>query len=149
MIIRKAEYKDLPEINSIEELCFPEDTAFPVHMLAYLIRYAETLVADQTNIEGFIIGHVSEGVGSIYTLDVHPSHRRKGIGHLLIQMLEDILQAKGAKKIRLEVAGNNVAALSLYRKAGYIEGEIIKNYYGGEKHAVRMYKNLNQSFDFV
>jgi ribosomal-protein-alanine N-acetyltransferase len=144
MIIRKAENEDLPEMKRIEDLCFPEDTAFTVNMLANLIRHAEVLVAGQINIAGFIIGCASEDVGSIYTLDVHPSHRRKGIGCLLIHALEDILNVKGAKKIRLEVASNNVAALNLYRKAGYIEDAIIKNFYGYKKHAVRMSKNLNQ-----
>jgi [ribosomal protein S18]-alanine N-acetyltransferase len=149
MIVRKAELRDLPEIMRIEELCFPEETAFPVHVFAYLIRYAETIVASQTIIEGFISGHASGDNGSIYTLDIHPRYRRKGTGSLLIQELEDVFQAKGAKKIKLEVARNNTAAFSLYRKAGYIEDEIIKNFYGAEKHAMRMCKNLNQSIIYI
>ncbi|MDM7913516.1 MAG: GNAT family N-acetyltransferase [Methanotrichaceae archaeon] len=125
----------------IEGLCFPKETAFPPGMFAHLIRYAITLVALENDIiVGFIIGFVSGGTGFIYTLDVHPDYRRKGIGSMLISALEENLRADGAKRIRLEAALDNPAALVLYRKAGYREEEILRNYYGKGFHAVRMWK---------
>jgi len=45
MIIRSAQPGDLAQIVQIEGLCFPEETAFPPKMFAYLIRYAVSLVA--------------------------------------------------------------------------------------------------------
>jgi ribosomal-protein-alanine N-acetyltransferase len=144
MIIRKAEPSDLSRIVEIEGLCFPEETAFPPGMFAYLIRYATTLVALEDDIiAGFIIGFASGGTGFIYTLDVHPDYRRKGIGSMLISALEKKLHEKRAKRIRLEAALNNPAALALYRKAGYSEKEMLRNYYGRGKHAVRMWKILD------
>ncbi len=144
MIIRKAEPSDLSRIVEIEGLCFPEETAFPPGMFAYLIRYATTLVAIEDDlIAGFIIGFASGGTGFIYTLDVHPDYRRKGIGAMLVSALEEKLRAERAKRIRLEAALNNPAALALYRKAGYSEREMLRNYYGRGKHAVRMWKVLD------
>jgi ribosomal-protein-alanine N-acetyltransferase len=144
MIIRRAEPGDLSRIVEIEGLCFPEETAFPPGMFAYLIRYATTLVALEDDIiAGFIIGFASGGTGFIYTLDVHPDYRRKGIGLMLISALEEMLRAVRAKRIRLEAALNNPAALALYRKAGYREREMLRNYYGRGKHAVRMWKVLD------
>ncbi len=144
MIIRKAEQSDLSRIVEIEGFCFPEETAFPPGMFAYLIRYAITLVAIEDGlVAGFIIGFASGVTGFIYTLDVHPDYRRKGIGSMLIFALEKKLQAWGAKKIRLEAALNNPAALALYRKAGYSEREMLRNYYGKGLHAVRMWKILD------
>jgi ribosomal-protein-alanine N-acetyltransferase len=144
MIIRRAEPGDLSRIVEIEGLCFPEETAFPPGMFAYLIRYAITLVALEDDIiAGFIIGFASGGTGFIYTLDVHPDYRRKGIGLMLISALEEMLRAVRAKRIRLEAALNNPAALALYRKAGYREREMLRNYYGRGKHAVRMWKVLD------
>jgi ribosomal-protein-alanine N-acetyltransferase len=144
MIIRRANPSDLSRIVEIEGLCFPEETAFPPGMFAYLIRYAITLVALEDDIiAGFIIGFASGGTGFIYTLDVHPDYRRKGIGLMLISALEEMLRAVRAKRIRLEAALNNPAALALYRKAGYREREMLRNYYGRGKHAVRMWKVLD------
>jgi ribosomal-protein-alanine N-acetyltransferase len=144
MIIRKAEPGDLSRIVEIEGLCFPEETAFPPGMFAYLIRYATTLVALEDDlIAGFIIGFASGGTGFIYTLDVHPDYRRKGIGTMLISALEERLRAERAKRVRLEAALNNLAALALYRKSGYSEREMLRNYYGRGLHAVRMWKSLD------
>ncbi len=144
MIIRRAEPSDLSRIVEIEGLCFPEETAFPPGMFAYLIRYAITLVALEDDIiTGFIIGFADGETGFIYTLDVHPDYRRKGIGSMLISALEERLRAARAKRIRLEAALNNPAALALYRKAGYSEREMLRNYYGRGKHAVRMWKVLD------
>lgn len=143
MKVRVAELADLSRIVEIENLCFPEETAFPPGMFAYLIRYAITLAAfEDRRMAGFIIGFASGGTGLIYTLDVHPDYRRKGVGSMLIRALEERLCSQGVERIRLEAAVKNPAALELYRKAGYHKKELIRNYYGSGKNAVRMWKEL-------
>lgn len=143
MIIRRAEPGDLTRIVEIEGLCFPEETAFPAGMFAYLIRYSEALVACEAGmVVGFIIGYTSGTGGAIYTLDVHPRCRRRGIGSRLIRALEEDLRALGAKSIRLEAAVQDEGARGLYRQAGYQERQLARNYYGRGKHAVRMSKEL-------
>ena len=143
MKVRAAELTDLSKIVEIEGLCFPEETAFPPGMFAYLIRYAITLAAfEDSRMAGFIIGFASGDTGFIYTLDVHPDYRRKGVGTMLIRALEERLCSQGAARIRLEAAIKNPAALELYRRAGYQEKELIRNYYGKGKNAVRMWKEI-------
>jgi len=144
MRIRKAEPKDLPQMVQIESLCFPDDTAFPPGMFAYLIRYAVAIVAcePEDQILGFIIGYNSGNAGAVYTLDVHTGYRRRGIGKELLLSLEKRLAMMGARAIRLEASLEKPEAIELYRKAGYREREIIRNYYGQGCHAVRMWKSL-------
>lgn len=144
MKIRRAKPSDLPFIVDIEGLCFPEETAFPAGMFAYMIRYSVSLVAcePEDRIVGFIIGYTSGRSGAVYTLDVHPAHRKKGIGGKLVRALEEELHAQGARAIRLEAALENPEAIELYRKAGYRERELVRNYYGRGKDAVRMWKDL-------
>jgi ribosomal-protein-alanine N-acetyltransferase len=144
MKIRKAEPGDLARIVQIEGLCFPEETAFPPGMFAYLIRYSVALVACEPdgNILGFVMGYTSGTYGAVYTLDVHPGYRRKSIGSELIAALEKKLAGMGAKAVRLEAALDKPGALELYRKAGYQERELVRNYYGRGNHAVRMWKKL-------
>jgi ribosomal-protein-alanine N-acetyltransferase len=144
MIIRRAEQRDLPQIVQIEGLCFPQETAFPSGMFAYLIKYSVSLVAcePEGRVLGFIMGYTSGRGGAVYTLDVHPLYRRKGVGSRLIQALEEELRELGARAIRLEAALENPEAMNLYRKAGYRERELVRNYYGWGKDAVRMWKEL-------
>src|SRR4030042_7212636 len=99
MKIRKAEMSDLAEIVQIEELCFPEETSFPPRMFAYLIRYSVSLVAcePEEKVGGFIMGYPSGKRGAVYTLDVHPSCRRTGVGSKLILALEEKLSGMGAR----------------------------------------------------
>ena len=94
MKIRKAEPGDLARIVQIEGLCFPEETAFPPGMFAYLIRYSVALVAcePEETILGFVMGYTSGTYGAVYTLDVHPGYRRKRIGIELIMALEKKLE---------------------------------------------------------
>lgn len=145
MKIRRAKPSDLPLIVEIEGLCFPEETAFPAGMFAYMIRYSVSLVAcePEDRVIGFIIGYTSGRSGAVYTLDVHPTHRKKGIGGKLVRALEEELHAQGARSIRLEAALENPEAIELYRKVGYRERELVRNYYGRGKDAVRMWKELS------
>jgi ribosomal protein S18 acetylase RimI-like enzyme len=143
MRVRRAELGDLAQIVQIEELCFPEETAFPPGMFAYLIRHSVALVAcDDGKVVGFVMGYASGSGGAIYTLDVHPLFRRRGVGSRLILALEEMLRGQGARAIRLEAALEKPETLELYRKAGYRERELVRHYYGRGKHAVRMWKNL-------
>ncbi len=144
MNIRRAEMRDLSQIVQIEGLCFPEESAFPPKMFAYLIQYAVSLVAcrPEKKVLGFVMGYTSGKAGAVYTLDVHPDYRRMGIGSSLISALEEELLRLGAESIRLEAAIETPEAIDLYRKAGYREREIVRNYYGAGKHALRMHKAL-------
>jgi ribosomal-protein-alanine N-acetyltransferase len=145
MKVLAAELKDLSSICEIEELCFPDETAFPPGMFAYLIMYATALAAfDGSRMAGFIIGYTSRGIGFIYTLDVHPDYRKRGVGTMLIRALEDRLCSQGAVRVRLEAALDNPEAQALYRRAGYCEGGLIRDYYGRGRHAVRMWKELKK-----
>jgi [ribosomal protein S18]-alanine N-acetyltransferase len=144
MKIRRAELRDLDQIVHIEGLCFSEETAFPPGMFLHFIRYSVALVAcdPDARVIGFIMGYTSGTGGAVYTLDVHPSFRRRGIGSKLIAALEEELCLEGARAIRLEAALEKPETMELYRKAGYRERELIRNYYGRGKHAVRMWKSL-------
>jgi ribosomal-protein-alanine N-acetyltransferase len=145
MMVRRAEPRDLAQIVQIEGLCFPEETAFPPKMFSYLIRYAVSLVASEPEkkVLGFIMGYASGRAGAVYTLDVHPGYRRKGIASKLLLSLEENLSQLGAEAIRLEAALDKPGAVELYRKAGYQERELVRNYYGRGNHAVRMWKKLD------
>jgi ribosomal-protein-alanine N-acetyltransferase len=88
------------------------------------------------------MGYISGRGGAMYTLDVHPYYRRKGVGTRLVFAIEEELRGLGASAIRLEAALENPEAMELYHKAGYRERELVRNYYDRGKDAVRMWKEL-------
>ncbi len=50
---------------------------------------------------------------------IHPSTRGRGLGKFFMDFLHTAASWKGAKKVRLKVDPNNLAAVHLYEKLGY------------------------------
>jgi len=145
--IQRATINDLETLYQIERECFTIE-AFSKEHIAYLLQNPTTLslVAHVNGeIAGFIIGliHRQEKTitGRVYTIDVASKHRRKGVGLKLLNELERIFVKRGVKTCYLEARADNVAALELYRKRGYVEVEKLKKYYRGI-HGVRLKKKL-------
>ena len=145
--IQRATISDLETLYQIERECFTIE-AFSKQHLTYLLENpnAVSLVAQINNaIAGFIIGlihrHNEKIIGRVYTLDVAVKYRRKGIGLKLLNEIERIFVERGAKICYLEARKDNVAALELYRKHGYVEVKELKDYYKGA-HGVRLKKKI-------
>ena len=65
----------------------------------------------------------------ILTIAVVPSARRGGLAARMMNEAEKTLATSGVKKIFLEVAENNSAAIELYRRIGYTEMSRRPGYY--------------------
>ena len=65
----------------------------------------------------------------IVSIAVRASHRRQGVGELLLLALIDRAIAAGARWVTLEVRVSNQVALSLYRKYTFKEMGVRKRYY--------------------
>ena len=85
-------------------------------------------------------------VAGIETINVDPMFRKKGIGLRLLSAAEELLKKKRIKRIRLEVAVTNLAAIGLYENAGFQKSMLLKKYYHfdhqGSRDAYRMIKEL-------
>lgn len=76
-------------------------------------------------------------IGLMYVLDegyisniaVSPEHRRQGIADMLLNDLMTRAQEKKLSFLTLEVRQSNVPAQNLYKKHGYIEVGLRRNYY--------------------
>jgi ribosomal-protein-alanine N-acetyltransferase len=136
--VRQAVIEDLDALLNLENICFKEET-FQRKQLNYLLGKAKSIVL-VTTIDGIIIGsmiillrkHILNA--RIYSLNVHPDHRRKGIASSLMDSAIRRLKKNGYKNITLEAGVNNQAAQNLYLSKGFLVDKTLSNYYkdGGD-----------------
>ena len=78
---------------------------------------------------GYIGYMVIIGEADIINIGVLPEYRGLGIGNMLMDAMIDELKKNGATRVHLEVRKSNVAAISLYKKYGFIATGVSKNHY--------------------
>ena len=145
--IEDASVRFLDKFYEIEKQCF-EREAFTKQQIAYLLtNYNAIGLVARVNgeIAGFIIARIdivrNVPFGHILTVDIEPSHRRKGIAQKLLHEIEVIFKERGIKECRLEVREDNVAASNLYQKLGYKKVGKLEKYYGNA-HGLYLKKTL-------
>ncbi len=65
-----------------------------------------------------------EDVAYVYSIQIDPAHRGRGLGRAAMQALEDEARSRGLGRIELNVFGGNEVARSLYRSLGYAENAV-------------------------
>jgi [ribosomal protein S18]-alanine N-acetyltransferase len=136
---------DFETLYRIDQACFPRGIAYGrTELKIYLIsERCHCLIAEVTGeIAGFVLTEHSNTQAHIITLDVLEAYRRKRIGSQLLEAAERQAAADGVQSIYLETATTNKAAIALWKKHGYREVAVAKNYYGRGQDAFRMHKSL-------
>ncbi|HLO77524.1 MAG TPA: GNAT family N-acetyltransferase [Magnetospirillum sp.] len=90
---------------------------------------------------GFVIWRAAGGEAEILTIAVLPPWRRAGLGRALLNHALDAVALVGAECMFLEAAADNISALALYEKSGFLRVGLRKAYYG-DKDAVVMRRDL-------
>jgi [ribosomal protein S18]-alanine N-acetyltransferase len=68
----------------------------------------------------------------VTTLAVLPRYRRRGLGGRLLRFLMDLALHLGATRMTLEVRISNQEAMDLYKKFGFVQRGMRKQYYQDE-----------------
>jgi ribosomal-protein-alanine N-acetyltransferase len=84
---------------------------------------------------GFVLARLVAGEGEILSVAVARSHRRLGLGWLLMDAVLRDLHARRADALFLEVDESNTPAVTLYRHLGFLEVGRRPGYYGGANGA--------------
>ncbi len=82
-----------------------------------------------SNFAGFIISRFAADEAEILTVAVASKYRGRSIARSLVRHHLGRLMAFGVRAVFLEVEEGNVAALKLYRRAGFVEAGRRKGYY--------------------
>lgn len=102
------------------------------------------LVAKNENkkIIGYIgISYILEDA-DIISIVVHKDYTNHGVACLLLQEIFKFAKENNIKKIMLEVRNSNIPAQNLYKKHGFKQISIRKNYYDGTENALIYEKEL-------
>ncbi len=129
MIIRKMSIEDIPTVVEIEKECF----SMPWSQKSFedSIQREDTvfLVCAEEAVVGYIGMYLSFDEGEITNVAVAPSYRRRGCGQMLVQAAKGFAQDSNAQCIFLEVRKSNAPAISLYKRNGFEEIGIRRNFY--------------------
>lgn len=145
IVIRQADAKDFPALFRLDQKCFPPGIAYSKTMLKRFMGLpgAECLLAVHENeIIAFLLTEENPPLGHVMTLDVAETHRRKGIGSLLLRESENNLRFRGVRTMLLETAISNEAGVAFWQRHGYRIEAVLKNYYPGHLDAYEMRKRL-------
>jgi [ribosomal protein S18]-alanine N-acetyltransferase len=81
---------------------------------------------------------------------VHPNHRRKGLGHLLLYSLLVRACQRGMERATLEVRISNQSAIALYQTYGFkIAGQRKRYYTDTDEDALILWRSGLQSSEFA
>ena len=79
------------------------------------------------------------------TIAVAEGHRRSGLGSRLLETASAHARSRGCRTLTLEVASDNVAALSLYERRGFVTLSRRSGYYGAGRDALVMRRDLSSA----
>jgi ribosomal-protein-alanine N-acetyltransferase len=111
--------------------------------LAFLSAQGSILT---TSGRGFALGRVIADESELLTLAVDPEARRQGHARRCLADLIEAAAARGARRMHLEVAFDNAAALGLYESVGFVVTGRRKGYYTGPDS--RPVDALSMTLDF-
>ncbi|MFP5230573.1 MAG: GNAT family N-acetyltransferase [Acidobacteriota bacterium] len=151
--LRAVSPDDFPNLYALDQACFVPGIAWSKAELQYFLRYPGNIALLVEDEAGRLAGFAIAGrrrrqgalLGHLITIDVAAGHRRRGIGHLLLEEVERRLRAAGATAILLEVAVDNATAQAFYERHGFHSTGRIRGYYLGRIDALVMEKPLSEA----
>lgn len=119
----------LSDVAQLETLCFAQpwsETALELLLTDAALGFVCLLDGHAVAYGGMLL---APDEGQITNIAVHPDHRRRGLGALLMERLECAARARGFFQIALEVRVSNDVAIALYERTGYTVAGRRPNFY--------------------
>jgi ribosomal-protein-alanine N-acetyltransferase len=127
-MIQRATAAHAPALAILHAAAFPPRDAWGEDAMSLQLALPGTfgLIDDRG---GVLLGRVIAGEAEVLTLAVAPAARRQGIATALLRAARQEATDRGGSVMFLEVAAGNEAALSLYRREGFVEVGRRRRYY--------------------
>jgi len=92
----------------------------------YICRVDE---AEEGGIRGYAILMPAADEAELLNIGVAAAQQRKGLGRAMLAEMLNVAHDKNMQRVFLEVRSSNVAAIALYRSAGFSEIGLRRGYY--------------------
>ena len=142
MTLSAASLADAPTLAAVHATAFPAGAAWNAGTLATLLAMVGVFGLHAPG--GFIIARRILDEAEILTLAVRPEYRQQGIGLALVEAAALTAAMAGAKVMFLEVAEDNVSAMALYARAGFVQAGLRRDYYAPGMNAWLLRRGLER-----
>ncbi len=152
--IRPIEEKDIPSVIEIENLCFKapwkkEDILREMHENPYsnfwVIEITDP-ISKNKSVVGFSNYWKTFESATITQIAIHPYLQRHQLGSALMDEIINDCYAKRVRTLTLEVRLSNQNAINFYKKHGFKETLLKKNYYSNGEDALYMTLEVEQAY---
>jgi ribosomal-protein-alanine N-acetyltransferase len=133
--------------KDLEEICLIDNQNFDFFhrwdkqdFLFYVLSkdYIFSVLKYNNSVIGFCLSFISNVESELYKIAISKDYQNLGFGKLLLRLHLAYLTLFEVKQNYLEVNINNRKAINLYKKMGYKEINIRKNYYFNKEDALIM-----------
>lgn len=133
--------------KDLEEICLIDNQNFDFFyrwdkqdFLFYILssNYIFSVLKYNNSVIGFCLSFISNIESELYKIAISKNYQNLGFGKLLLKLHLAYLTLFEVKQNYLEVNINNHKAINLYKKMGYKEVNIRKNYYFNKEDALIM-----------
>ena len=126
MTLRRAQMGDVSALARIHRAAFDHpwsESDFATYLASDLVWVSGEPIA------GFLLIRAVGDEAEILTLAVDPAHRRAGHAAALLDAAKQDLARTDVSRLFLEVAADNLPALALYERQGFLSIGVRKGYY--------------------
>ena len=147
LILRPARPADLDGLFALENKVFDGDQLSRRSLRAFIASPRVALIVAGTHkhaLAGYALTAFRKGsqLARLYSICVDPDAGRRGIGRVLLAECESVARRRRCRALRLEVRGDNKAAMKLYLSMDYRQFGETEDYYDDGASALRYEKSL-------
>ncbi len=143
MIIQKAVSKDAKALHALEQEVFTSSN-YPLSLHAFYYHIQKNLLlkaVDDGKIVGYILLFGIKKTLKIHSLAVIEEFRGQHIAQKLIEKALGAYDDKKYNRMALEVRLDNVSAIKLYQKFGFVIKKELPSFYRDGSSAYYMYRS--------
>jgi ribosomal-protein-alanine N-acetyltransferase len=137
---------DIRPVHAVETAAYEFPWSRVIFQDCLRVGYCCWVMERERAVAGYGVMAVAVGESHILNLCVHPAQQNMGLGRSLLEYLLDVSRGHRAECAYLEVRPSNAAARRLYKRAGFEEVGMRRNYYParlGREDAIIMAKSLD------